>query len=150
MQLKHLLFFVIIVLVGIQFISTQKNQSTKLLETDISKSFDMPTDIQKIFKTACYDCHSNNTNYPWYNKIQPIGYFLERHIKNGKKELNFNEFSEYSLRMQKSKIKAIKNQIIDNKMPLWSYTLIHKNSKLSQQQKDLIKQWASKLLDSLN
>ncbi|NCT19306.1 MAG: heme-binding domain-containing protein [Flavobacteriia bacterium] len=150
MQLKRLLFFVIIVLVGIQFISTQKNQSTKLLETDISKSFDMPTDIQKIFKTTCYDCHSNNTNYPWYNKIQPIGYLLERHIKNGKKELNFNEFGEYSLRKQKSKIKAIKNQVIGNKMPLWSYTLIHKNSKLSQQQKDLIKQWASKLLDSLN
>jgi len=97
----------------------------------------------------CYDCHSNNTVYPWYNKIQPISYLMENHIKEGKKELNFSNFGTYSKRKQKSKLKAIYNQIKDNEMPLWSYTLIHRNAKLFNKDKALIKKWATLLLDSL-
>ena len=146
---KRLILIVVIVLIGIQFIPTKRNTSTVLLETDISKSLSVPVEVQNIFKRSCYDCHSNNTNYPWYNKIQPISFLLENHIKKGKKELNFSKFGTYSKRKQKSKLKAIYNQIKDNEMPLWSYTLIHRDAKLSEKDRDLIKQWATKLLDSL-
>jgi len=146
---KRLIIVVIIVLVSIQFIPTKRNISTRLLETDVSKSFNVPREVQEIFKRSCYDCHSNNTVYPWYNKIQPISYLMENHIKEGKKELNFSNFGTYSKRKQKSKLKAIYNQIKDNEMPLWSYTLIHRNAKLFNKDKALIKKWATLLLDSL-
>ena len=146
---KRLILIVVIIVIGIQFIPTNRNTSTELLETDVSKSLSVPDEVQKIFKRSCYDCHSNNTNYPWYYKIQPVSWLLENHIKKGKKELNFSEFGSYSKRRQKSKLKAIKNQIIDNEMPLSSYTLIHRNAKLSEKDRALIKQWATKLLDSL-
>jgi len=146
---KRLILIVVIIVIGIQFIPTNRNTSTELLETDVSKSLSVPDEVQKIFKRSCYDCHSNNTNYPWYYKIQPVSWLLENHIKKGKKELNFSEFGSYSKRRQKSKLKAIKNQIIDNKMPLSAYTLIHRNAKLSEKDRALIKQWATKLLDSL-
>ena len=124
--------------VGIQFIPTTRNQSNVVLKTDFSKTFNVPYNIQNILKNSCYDCHSNNTNYPWYNKIQPVSWLLENHIKEGKKELNFSEFGTYSKRRQKSKLKAVINQIRDDEMPLYSYTLIHKDSKLSASDKEVI------------
>jgi uncharacterized membrane protein len=149
MWYKRIVLIIIVVFVGIQFIPTNRNTSTKLLETDVSKSFYIPKKVQKIFQNSCYDCHSNNTVYPWYNKIQPISFLMENHIKNGKKELNFSNFGAYSKRKQKSKLKGIYNQIRDNEMPLFSYTLIHRNAILSNEDKILIKKWTKQLLDSL-
>jgi len=149
MRLKRILYILIIVFVGIQFVPTKQNKSIKVLETDVSKTLYVPFNVQEIFKRSCYDCHSNNTVYPWYNKIQPISFLMENHIKNGKKELNFSDFGAYSKRKQKSKLKAIYNQIKDNEMPLFSYTIIHRNAVLSKEDKILIKQWTTKLLDSL-
>lgn len=128
----------LIVFVGIQFMPTTRNQNKEVLETDFAKTFTVPTNIQSLLKNSCYDCHSNNTNYPWYNKIQPISWFLEHHIKEGKKELNFSEFGGYSERRQKSKIKSVISQIKEEEMPLWTYTLIHSNSQLSENDKKLI------------
>ena len=139
----------VVVLVGIQFIPTTRNQSNEVLETDFTKTFNIPYNIQNLLKNSCYDCHSNNTNYPWYNKIQPIGWLLENHIKDGKKDLNFSEFGIYSKRRQKSKLKSIINQIKKDEMPLYSYTLIHKDAKLSERNKKNLIDWLSKQKDSI-
>ena len=98
---------------------------------------------------SCYNCHSNNTQYPWYNKIQPVAWFLEGHIKKAKEELNFSEFGDYSKRRQKNKLKSIINQIRDNEMPLSSYTLIHRDAILSESEKSELENWISNLRDSL-
>jgi hypothetical protein len=135
--------------VGIQFMPTTRNQSNEVLETDFFKTFDAPNNIQQLLKNSCYDCHSNSTNYPWYNNIQPVSWFLENHIKKGKKELNFSEFGGYSKRRQKSKLKFIKSQIEKNEMPLSSYTFIHRDAKLSKIQKGILLNWMTKLRDSL-
>ncbi len=137
--------FLLIVFVGIQFIPTTRNQNNEVLETDFFKIFDASNNVQQLIKNACYDCHSNNTNYPWYHNIQPVSWFLENHIKEGKKELNFSEFGGYSERRQKSKLKAIKSQIEKNEMPLSSYTFIHRDSKLSENDKKLIYNWLDNL-----
>ncbi|MDF1518433.1 MAG: heme-binding domain-containing protein [Lutibacter sp.] len=135
---KKLFLFLLIVFVGIQFMPTTRNQSNEVLETDFTKTFTVPNNIQSLLKNSCYDCHSNNTNYPWYNKIQPVSWFLEYHIKEGKKELNFSEFGGYSKRRQKSKLKSIKSQIEKNEMPLSTYTIFHRDVKLSENDKKLI------------
>jgi len=135
--------------VGIQFIPTIRNQSVLILQTDFNNTFEVPNNIQRILKISCYDCHSNNTNYPWYNKIQPASWLLEKHIKEGKKELNFSEFGTYSKRRQKSKLKAVINQIRDDEMPLYSYILIHKDAKLSERNKKYLIDWLSKQKDRI-
>jgi cbb3-type cytochrome oxidase cytochrome c subunit len=147
--IKKVLLILLIVLVGIQFIPTKRNQNQQILESDISKTFTLPAEIQTIFKNSCYDCHSNNTNYPWYNKIQPVSWLLENHIKKGKKELNFSEFGSYSKRKQRNKLKSIKSQVIDNEMPMFTYTLIHKKAKLTEDDKKLIKNWTNQLMDNI-
>ncbi len=115
----------LIVLTGIQFIQPARNKSGQVLPADIVHTFSPPDHVQAVFESACYDCHSNNTRYRWYTNIQPIGWLLAKHIRDGKADLNFSEFGSYSLRRQMSKLRSIENSIIDGTMPLSSYTLLH-------------------------
>ncbi|PHR69677.1 MAG: hypothetical protein COA67_09720 [Lutibacter sp.] len=146
---KIIALALLIAFVGIQFIPTTRNQSDVVLKTDFMLVNDVPESIHKKLQVSCYDCHSNNTAYPWYNKVQPIAWFLEDHIKEGKSELNFSEWDNYSNRRKKSKLKSIISQIKDEEMPLSSYTLIHGNAKLSESEKELIIKWIDNLRDSL-
>jgi hypothetical protein len=120
------------------------------LTADITKVYSVPKNVETILSTSCYDCHSNNTNYPWYSNIQPARFFMETHIKEGKENLNFNEFGNYSKRRQNSKLKAIRKQIKWDEMPLASYTLIHKNAILSSSEKQEVMNWIEKTRDSLS
>ncbi len=97
--------------------------------------------VKVILRNACYDCHSNNTDYPWYSNIQPIGWYLANHITKAKEDLNFSEFGGYSTRRQKSKLDAIGDEISNNGMPLPSYRLLHKNARLSENEKTLLINW---------
>ncbi|HVU96862.1 MAG TPA: heme-binding domain-containing protein [Puia sp.] len=148
-RIKKILLTVLILFIAIQFIQPARNKNGQVLPTDISKICAIPQNVESILRTACYDCHSNNTNYPWYVNIQPVGWMLARHIKEGKGELNFSEFGSYSGRRQASKLKSIENSIKDGAMPLSSYTLIHKGARLSQDEKELVMDWARKTRDSL-
>lgn len=117
---------------------------------NFTKVYHVPKNVEVILRTSCYDCHSNTTNYPWYSNIQPARFFMENHIKEGKENLNFNEFGNYSKRKQNSKLKAIIKEIKSDEMPLASYTLIHKNAILSNSQKQEVMNWVEKTRDSLS
>ncbi len=148
--IKKILIALLVVLVGIQFIPTKRNQSDKILPTDITLVYNLPENIQTIFKTSCYNCHSNNTIYPWYNKVQPVAWLLLFHIEEGKSELNFSEFGSYSKRKRKSKLKAMASQIKDGDMPLFSYTLIHRDARISGNKKALLLNWINKEITAAN
>lgn len=105
----------------------------------------MPPEVQTILQTSCYDCHSNNTNYPWHSYIQPVRLLMESHIKKGKKDLNFSEFGNYSKRKQESKLKAMGKQIKSDEMPLSSYTLIHRNAILTTTEKEELINWINEV-----
>jgi len=141
----------IFILGVIIFLLTQLYQPARntSYEQDISLDFvsqyNAPKNIETMLRNSCYDCHSNNTNYPWYSSIEPGALFMVNHINEGKKELNFNEFGSYSNRRKASKLKAILNQIKTNKMPLSSYTIIHKNADLEENQKEQIINWLNSL-----
>lgn len=132
---KIILLILLIVFVGIQFIPTKHNLSDSIPDTDFMKANNVPQDITKIVQTSCYDCHSNNTNYPWYSYIQPARFFMENHIEEGKENLNFNEWGKYSKRKQENKLYRIAKQIKSDEMPLAAYTLILRNSILTTAQK---------------
>ena len=148
-RIKKIQFTVLILFIAIQFIQPARNKNEQVLATDISKTVSVPQNVQATLKTACYDCHSNNTQYPWYTNIQPVGWMMARHIKNGKAELNFSDFGSYSTRRQMSKLRSIGNSIKDGAMPISSYTIIHKNARLTNKEKAQIIDWASTTRDSL-
>ena len=148
-SLKFIGIVILVVLVGIQFFPIRTNQSTEVPTTDFVVSNHAPENIENILHTSCYNCHSNNTNYPWYSHVQPVGWFLQSHINKGKKELNFSEFGSYTVRKQKSKLKSIVNQVEKGEMPLSSYTLIHRDARLSPDQKKALVNYLNSILDSL-
>ncbi len=143
--------FVILVAVfaGIQFIPVNLNRNSTVSREDLILYLHAPDRVAELLKTSCYDCHSNNTTYPWYNKIQPVGYLLEGHIEKAKKELNLNHFNSYSKRKQKSKLKSMISQIEKDEMPPTTYKLMHPNAVISERDKMILIQWLEKLKDSL-
>jgi|TARA_R110000744_G_scaffold342872_4_gene448054 hypothetical protein len=146
---KKIALVLLVAFVGIQFIPTERNQSDSVPSTDFMLVHNVPENIQNKLQVSCYDCHSNNTQYPWYNKIQPVAWFLEDHVKEGKAELNFNEWDSLSNRRKASKLKSIISQIEDDKMPLSSYTLIHRDAVFSDTEKQELIQWMTQLKDSI-
>ena len=149
-RFKKIAWAIAIGLIAIQFIQPAHNISGQVLETDISKAVSVPDSVQMILKRACYNCHSNNTIYPFYAYIQPIGWLLNSHIEEGKSQLNFSDFGSLSKRRQASKLKSIANQIKDGAMPLPAYTMLHKNAVLGKTDKDLIINWANNTKDTLS
>ncbi len=150
--MKYLKIFYLVglgYLVLIQFYQPARNiddgQVTPLHLTEI---IDVPINIRQILQTACYDCHSNNTKYPWYSYIQPTRYFMESHIKEGKENLNFSEFGSYSKRKQENKLDRIAKQVKADEMPLPSYLLIHRDARLSELEKIEIIKWVSKEIEN--
>lgn len=141
---KKIAYTLLAILVIIQFLRPTKNINAAATATvnDISKIYAVPENVQSILKTSCYDCHSNNTYYPWYNNIQPVAWWLNHHVNEAKSELNFNEFAAYSIRRQYKKMEEVIEQVKEDEMPLSSYTLIHKDAKLSQEQKLALSNWA--------
>ncbi len=131
-------FFIVglITLVGIQFIPADTNQQDGIPETDIRYVYDVPEKVMNMLETSCYDCHSNNTNYPWYSKVQPVRLLMDKHIREGKAELNFSEFGNYSDRMKRNKMQSIGSQVEDGEMPLPSYLMMHDEAKISNSDKE--------------
>src|SRR5690554_7981534 len=147
--LKIVAMIVLVAFVGIQIIPTERNQSDFVPKTDFLLVNNTPETIGKLVMESCYDCHSNNTKYPWYNRIQPMAWFLEDHIIEGKKELNFSEWTAYSDRRKNSKLNSIISQITDGEMPLFSYTLLHREAVYSESEKKLVIKYMKQIQDSL-
>ncbi len=147
--IKVLLTVILVIFILIQFYPRpKKNESNLISSNNISFVHAVPAAVQEVLKTSCYDCHSNSTVYPWYFKIQPVAIWLNNHIEEGKDELNFSEFGNYDLRRQYHKLEEINDQVKRNEMPLSSYTIIHRDAILSIDQKLLIANWTTALLDS--
>lgn len=140
--MKNILLGFVLIFLLIQIIQPARNiDYGQVPSTDISKVYKLPENVQSVLRNSCYDCHSNSTHYPFYSYIQPLSYYLEKHIKKGKEELNFNEWGSYSRRKQTNKLESIVNQIQQKKMPLTSYTYLHPEAKLSEKQLEEIVHW---------
>jgi uncharacterized membrane protein len=132
----------VILLALIQFFRPQKNENSEIITLDdISRSYTIPDTVHNILVKKCYDCHSNHTNYPWYFNLQPIAWWLNDHIREGKAELNFSEFSNYPERKAIHKLEEIGEVIHDGTMPLRSYTLLHPDAVITDEEREAINAW---------
>jgi hypothetical protein len=136
----------IIIVVVMQFIQPKKNRSEGLGENDVSKVYALSDGLHKTLVNKCYDCHSNNTRYPWYFHIQPIGWWLAAHVHDGKEQLNFSTFKTYDAEKASHKLEEIAEVVTEKSMPLKAYTFFHEEAKLTAEDERAIFAW----LDSLN
>lgn len=140
--LKRILVFVLFLFIAIQLYQPSFNvDKGEAVTKDFTRLYTMPAEVQTLFRNSCYDCHSNNTDYVWYDYIQPARTLVESHIKEAKNDLNFSEWETYSNRKQERLLNSIKEQIVNRKMPLSSYTLMHRKAKLSDDEIKMITHW---------
>lgn len=142
-MMKKILLALLVVLIAIQFIKPEKNISENQSPNDIRTMYDVPADVGLILEKACNDCHSNNTKYPWYSKIQPVAWFLASHVDDGKKHFNLSEFAAYTPDWVKwHKLEELVEMVEEGEMPLESYTLIHRDAVLTDAEKASLIGWA--------
>ena len=142
---KKILLTLIAVFIIIQFIKPDKNQSVADTPNDIFAHYQAPDSTRQLIRTACYNCHSNNTVYPWYSEVQPVAWWLSNHIKDAKAELNFSEFASYLPKKADHKLEEVVEMVKEGDMPLKSYSLVHKDSRLTDAQRVEITTWADQL-----
>lgn len=133
----------------IQTIQPTRNVSDTLSENDISKTYAISEEVHAIFKNKCYDCHSNNTRYPWYNYIQPVGWWMAAHIHEGKEHLDFSEFKTYPQKKAAHKLEELSEAVNEGWMPLDTYLWLHHDAEITPADRDAINAWLKTLPFSL-
>jgi hypothetical protein len=140
--MKKVVYVLVVLLLVIQFFRPEKNISTGVSENHISKKYATPEEVKIILDKSCNDCHSNNTRYPWYANLQPVAWWLNDHVEEGKGEINFDEFLTYPAKKARHKMEEVNEMVKEGEMPLNSYTWVHKEAVLSQSEKLAIANWA--------
>lgn len=139
--MKKILLYGIFIFLSFQLIQIDKENPSVDKKIDYNRVTYASPEIQKILKKACYDCHSNEVNYPWYSSIAPISWFIKEHVNQGKEYVNFSEYGKYN-RYQKEHINSSLYRVIENKtMPLNSYLWMHKEANLSEKDFILLLNW---------
>ena len=143
--LKKIGLVLLIALVVAQFFGPEKNDGNLDTVNAFIAETNPPAEVTQILKTTCFDCHSAKTNYPWYNNITPVNYWLDEHVRDGKKHLDFSKWSEYSLKRKEHKMDELYEEVEKKEMPLNSYTWTHADANLTQAQIDAVVAWAKKV-----
>jgi hypothetical protein len=136
---KNIFLYTFFVFIAIQFIQVDIPVST----TNKNLEIKAPPELMNIFKTSCYDCHSNEVNLPWYSNVAPMSWTISRHIDLGRKWLNFSIWETYSNEEKDKKLEEIYKAIYQA-MPLRSYEFLHEDAKLTQKQRALVRKWTNK------
>jgi hypothetical protein len=136
-MLKKILIALAIIVVGIQFIPVERTNPP------VTKEIDVPVNVLSILKTSCYDCHSNETTWPWYSYVAPVSFIVAGDVNDGRKHLNFTEWDKYDEKKQSKKLEHIAEAVEEGEMPLPKYILMHKEAELDQSKIKIIKDWAN-------
>jgi hypothetical protein len=147
-MIKKLFLALAILFILIQFIHPARNESNDQTYS-MDKKYPMPEGLSKTLSVACYDCHSNNTRYPWYFKIQPAAWFMASHVNDAKRHLNFSDYTTKRIAIQNHRFQEIIDEVKKGDMPLTSYTLIHRDAVITDTQKQEIIDWATAQMDSI-
>jgi len=127
----------------IQFFRVEKNLQDEYTQDDfLIQNTSMPEALKTSFKTSCYDCHSNNTLYPWYASVAPFSWIIDQHIRNGKNELNLSEYGSLSAKEKISVLTKICEVISDSTMPPSNYLMFHKEASLDADDIGAICDWS--------
>lgn len=148
-MIKKILLGLIVLGIGIQFIRPAKNLSATPEKTDLLVLHTAPAEVKKLLLMGCYDCHSENTRYPWYAEIQPLAWWLDAHVRDGKREFNFSTFGDLSAKKKASRLEEVIDQIGSRKMPLKSYTLVHRDAIFTDPQVKAINDWLESVRDKV-
>ena len=150
MKRKNIFLYVAIgVLVLIQFYPVSRPEVSLINPDDLLKNVKVEVELSSLLRSTCYDCHSNETNYPWYASIAPVKWLVYDDIREAREELNFSEWNSLSKIDMAEKLDDISTEVLEEEMPLKIYPLTHPEAKLTKADRELIAAWAEMLAEEL-
>ena len=138
---KNIFRALIVLFILAQFFTIDKTPGNTSPENDLLVMSNAPEDVSNLLKSACYDCHSNSTNYPWYSNIAPVSWWIKRHSRKGAAKINYSEWSSYDEADRISKIRESAEFIKKGWMPIGSYKLMHPEARLTDEQRETLANW---------
>jgi hypothetical protein len=135
LTVKNIAIFLVFLFLVIQSIRIDKTSEPVNVTTDFISLTSANDEVAKLLKTSCYDCHSNQATYPWYTNIAPVSWWIKHHINEGSHHLNFSIWGTYTEKRKNHKLKECIEMIEEDEMPMSSYTMMHSEAKLSNEQK---------------
>ena len=134
--MKRALLIFLIIFIVMQFIRPDRTN----IAVEKSMEIQTPVEVAQIFQSACYDCHSNETKWPWYSEISPFAWVISNHVTQGRKALNFSIWENYSEEEKKEHLKDIYRTVYAA-MPLPSYIFAHEEANLTKKQRSTVRDW---------
>ncbi|MFT5860503.1 MAG: hypothetical protein ACI865_002616 [Flavobacteriaceae bacterium] len=143
---KYFFIGLILIFGVIQFIRIDKANPKIEKAKDLISIYEPSVEIENILRTACYDCHSHETVYPWYSNIAPVSWWLKDHIDEGREHLNFSVWGDYSEQKANHKLHECAEEVEEGKMPLPSYLYTHGDAELTSDQQELLADWFESIM----
>jgi hypothetical protein len=140
---------IIIVIIVIQLIPSDRPEVIATNDSDLLKNVNVPDSVSRILKSACYDCHSNETKYPWYAYVAPVSWLVSRDARLGRANMNLSEWETLSKMDKASLLSDIADEVESGEMPMPIYVLMHPEAKLSAMERTLIVRWTDELGEKL-
>jgi hypothetical protein len=126
----------LVVFVVLQLVPTQRTNPP------IGAHLQAPAEIEAVLRKACYDCHSHETRWPWYSYVAPVSWWVVRHVERGRGDLNFSQWPVLNAQDEAWHFHDIEQQLAERKMPLRSYTILHRNARLDDAERELLMLWS--------
>lgn len=140
--LKPALLVLVVALIAAQFFRPDRTAAPIDPSQVMTASVAVPAPVDALLHRACYDCHSNETRWPWYTQVAPVSWILAKHVRDGRDELNFSVWGSYQPRRQAHKLTEICDQVTAGSMPLRAYTVLHRDTSLSPADVEALCTWA--------
>jgi hypothetical protein len=140
-SLARVLLFLLVALVVAQFIPVERGNPNSDPHSELR------AEVSDVFRRACYDCHSNRTEWPWYARLAPVSWFLAHHVEEGREHLNFSLWNEYTPGAQRHLAKEIVEEVEEGKMPLPMYISIHPEAEVTSSEIDRLRAWSHSLME---
>ena len=141
MNKRNILIGLVVLLIIMQFFPIDKTNPPVDQAKDFLTMENAPVEVAQLFKTACYDCHSDETKYPWYTSVAPISWFIKGHIDEGHKHLGFSTWGDYDAKQKAHKMEEIIEMVDGKEMPMLTYWMIHWDAKISVEQRKQMTDW---------
>jgi heme-binding protein len=133
---RWILLAILLILIAIQFVPIDR------VNPPVEVEVPAPANVRAILRRACYDCHSNETVWPWYSQVAPFSWLLAHNVREGREELNFSTWNRIPTQQQVKKLRESWKEVADEDMPPWDYLRIHRDATLSAEDRTALRNWA--------
>lgn len=149
---KFWLYFfgiIVVLFVVIQFIPITMPKAEKENPNDLLANVKMPEHVASMFRESCYDCHSNETKFPWYAHIAPSSWLLSRDIREARQRVNFSNWEKLSKIQQIAMLSNVAIEVKNGDMPFWAYPIMHPKARMSKVDRKEMIDWVRKYQDDI-